>query len=160
MHTLFHVSLLALGACTLPTRVTMYGTPSAVDPTFQSVAPAEVDYTILGPVSGQACGDLQDYLLASGGRQTWSGPVHPQVLEAARYDALQKNPEADNLMYIRAKIENDGYKQCVTVTGKAYRVERIRAGGGAAGAPTYNSSRAVAPMAPVAPAPVAPPSTP
>jgi hypothetical protein len=137
----------------------MYGTPSAVDPTFQSVAPAEVDYTILGPVSGQACGDLQDYLLASGGRQTWSGPVHPQVLEAARYDALQKNPEADNLMYVGAKIENDGYKQCVTVTGKAYRVERIRAGGGAAGAPSYSPSRAAPPVAP--PAPPAPsPSTP
>ncbi len=34
MKPLLSLSLLALGACSLPTRVTMYGTPSAVDPTF------------------------------------------------------------------------------------------------------------------------------
>lgn len=159
MKRLALLTAVLLGGCSLPTRVTMYGTPGAVDPTFLSVSPAEVNYTILGSVTGQACGDLQDYLLASGGRQTWSGPVHPQVLEAARYDALQKNPEADNLMYVRAKIENDGYKQCVTLTGKAYRVDRMQAGAGAAAAPAYASTRVASPPVPPAPTPVSP-STP
>lgn len=62
-------------------------------------------------------------------------------------------------MYVRAKVENDGYKQCVTVTGEAYRVERIRAGDGAAGAPTYSSTRTATPSPPPAP-PVPATSTP
>jgi len=138
---------LPLAACALPTRVTMYGTPDGVDPTFRGVEAGVVDYEILGSVSGQHCGDLQEYLLASGGRPNWTGPVHPQIMEAARFDALQKLPEADSLMYVRAKVDNDGYKQCVTITGRAYRVLRMSAGNG--------SSGSVAPDAP--PAPPTPP---
>ena len=152
-----------LAAGCLPSRATMYQTPASVDPSFAGTLPANVDYRILGPVTGKACGDMQELMFAAGGQKTFSGPVHPQILEAARYDALQQNPAADSLMFPRVMVENDGFKQCVTLTAKAFRVERMMAGGGVGSGP---SAPDVAPAKPAPPpavpaaGPAAPATTP
>ena len=156
---LFLTSTALLAGC-LPSRTTMYETPRSFDPVFDGAHPASVEYVILGQTTGSACGNLQDYLLSGGAAKTFSGPVHPQILEAARFDALNKSPGADNLMFVRVEIKNEGYDQCATVTGKAYRVGRMQSGDGAPNAPAASTALAPPPsasMPAVAPAVVPPP---
>ncbi len=149
--------LMLLVGC-MPTLTTVYRTPTSVDPTPQDLPPLNVEYEILGAVTGKACGNIQDYLLT--GRGSVVGLL-PGIYEAARYKALETMPSADNLMYVRVMSENDGYDQCVTVTGRAYRVRRMAAGVDVHGVPapppvgappvTTAPPPASAPAAPVTP---------
>lgn len=122
---LFGVFLLS-GCATPGARI--HTTPLSPTLEIPRVLPVMVDYELLGFVSGEACEGL-DQLKASLPPSTSSiepGTGHPVVYQAAKYNALEKAANADNLMSIRVKVTQDGRQQCVTVTGRAYRVRSVK----------------------------------
>ena len=93
--------------------------------------PAAADFTLLGLVTGEACLPRRD--LAGLGEVPPSramieegGAGHPVIYQAAKYDALSKIENADNLASIRVKVEPIGEQECVTVTGRAYRLKSLQ----------------------------------
>ena len=88
------------------------------------VYPTHVEYELLSVARGKACvsnHSLQEDLIA-GESPIEAGTGHPAVYQAAKYNALESMPEADNLTAIRAFVEQDEEQQCVTVAGRAYRI--------------------------------------
>lgn len=146
------VLLLSTLAGCIPSTGTIYGTPASTNPTLGAGYPYEADYALVGNASGEACGDLQQLVMTYGTKLATVGAAHPVLYEEAKFKALESLPAADNLMYIRLKVVNDGFKQCVTLTGRGYQVTRLRsrAPDGSAGAPA----------APAATTPAVVPATP
>lgn len=156
------IASLVVAAGCMPSRTTLYGTPPSTNPTVTQLYPAVVDYEILGSASARACGELQELALVGAGRGAGitGGVAHPALYEAAKYQALEQLPGADNLMFVRMKVENEGYDQCVTVTGRGYRVVRLHTGTTDDGhAPLAGAPIATPPAEPIAPpaAPATPP---
>lgn len=74
----------------------------------------------------------------------------PIVYQAAKYNALAQLPDADNLISIRAEVVINGDEQCVTVTGRAYRITSLRS---TALAPAPGATAAWTPLAWLSPPP-------
>ena len=129
-------ALLTSAGCAVhnPTAYITPPSPVSIPDTFY---PAEVDYELLGLVTGSACADMAQ-LEREGAKETRAivpGTGHPAVYQAARYDALEKAGDADNLASVRAKVTWENGKECVEVTGRAYRVTGMRSVAGAEGGP-------------------------
>ena len=54
------------------------------------------------------------------------GMGDPLLYQNARYAALSQSPDADNLTAVRVEVETTGKKQCVTLSGRAYRITAMR----------------------------------
>lgn len=120
---------LALGAgCAKAPIITSYVTPDSPTPLPTNLYPTEVDYQLLGLVEGNACEDLEvlEKNPIESAAPLEPGMGHPWLYQAAKYDALTKAPDADNLTSIRVKVTQEGDRQCVTLTGRAYRVTGLR----------------------------------
>lgn len=52
------------------------------------------------------------------------------LFEEAKYAAIDKVRGADGIISIHAKVDENTGRECVTVTGRAYRVLSLRATGG------------------------------
>lgn len=141
-----------LAGCAKPVPPT-WVTPASPPVFPDAIYPAEVDYQLLGLVEGRACmeeEELERY--AAEAVPTEAGSGHPAVVQAARYDALTKVADADSLTSIRSRVSWEGSKQCVDVTGRAYRVTAIRSVAGAAPTPGLTALVTVtAPGTPAAP---------
>jgi len=111
----------ALG-CTKPVPPAWI-TPGSPAPGPTAFYPAEVDYQLGELVTGQAC--IDEELLAQLPTDG-SGLAHPAVREAARYDALSRAPDADALLAERSVVSWKDGKECVELTGRAYRVTAMR----------------------------------
>ncbi len=111
----------ALG-CTKPVPPAWI-TPESPSAGPTSFYPAEVEYALGELVSGQAC--IDEELLAQLPTDG-SGLAHPAVREAARYDALSRAPDADALLAERSVVSWKDGKECVELTGRAYRVTAMR----------------------------------
>jgi hypothetical protein len=125
-HGQFLVLLLFVSACQAP-KVNRFSTPVSTDPPLTNPYPYEAQYEILGIGTGQACGDLRDLQVASmtGGKSDSPGAGSSLLYQQAKYLAIEQIPNADNLLFVRVKAENDGWKQCVTVTGRGYRLTSV-----------------------------------
>lgn len=121
--------LLALLTGCATTSSHLYSTPASPAMQLEAAYPVAVDYTLLGLTSGKACEKLETLKknpIPGGGAQE-PGTGHPLVYQAAKYNALEKIPDADNLVSIRTRVEQTDTEQCVTVTGRAYRIASVKA---------------------------------
>ena len=121
---------IALGplGCAPPGLLKQYATPRAVDLIPEQAYPLEVTYEMLGVAKAEACGDPRGSV--AGAVSIGSGEVvvgNPALFQEAKYLAIESVPNADNLLYIRAKVERQPQKECVSVTGRAYRVLKLLA---------------------------------
>jgi len=121
---------IALGplGCAPPGLLKQYATPRAVDLIPEQAYPLEVTYEMLGVAKAEACGDPRRS--EAGSINIGSGDVvvgNPALFQEAKYLAIESVPNADNLLYIRAKVEREALKECVSVTGRAYRVVKLQA---------------------------------
>lgn len=111
--------------------VESWQTPASPLVTPSSVYPTNVEYEILGTVQGRAC-LANDTLAANPVTVATVDPLepgagHPMVYQAAKYAALESMPEADNLIAIRAQVDQDEAQQCTTIEGRAYRITALSA---------------------------------
>jgi hypothetical protein len=119
--------------CATPTSAqrAAYLTPPTPALLPENGLPASSDYTLLGLVSGEACMPRRDLaglgeLPPSPAMIAEGGAGHPAVYQAAKYEALSKIENADNLTSIRVKVEQVGEQECVSVTGRAYRLTALQ----------------------------------
>lgn len=127
------VFALVFAAGCAPTLYSTITPSSAIEHPPQASA-----YEILGRASGEACESIVKLKLSS----TVSGDryriAEAQLYEEAKLMALGTMPEADGLVYVRAKMapkDSDATILCVALSGLAYKVT------------------ALAPAAPIAPTP-------
>lgn len=146
---MFALVLSLLGGCILPSKLVTYQTPQGVDPLPQPVSPLRVQYEVLGSATATVCHKIQD--LGATGPTGLPLGAFPSLVDEARYAALETIPRADNLMYVRVKTESDNVQQCVTLTGRAYRVLSMGSGGEAPPSGGSGPSAGGVPMPPPMP---------
>jgi hypothetical protein len=94
----------------------------------------EADYELLALASGKACGALESDSVKRGASRdpALNGP--PALFEQAKYIAIGSVPNADGLAAIRSEVAENAGVVCVNLTGRAYRITKLRAAAVPAGA--------------------------
>ena len=151
------------GCATTPTlSQKSHATPRAVDLVPEKTYPWAAGYQMLGLARGEACAEVKSLFQAPASATSAQVVGHPALFREAKYLAIESVPNADNLLYVRVKAERARERECVTVTGRAYRVVKLQAQ-----PPQPPRPRLASPIAPPPckakdpkPAPVEPPSPP
>ncbi|MCU1277650.1 MAG: hypothetical protein JWM53_1196 [bacterium] len=88
----------------------------------------EARYELLTHVSARVCAQDDEFYAIKRTRSADPRAVGAGYLfDRAKYEALEKLPTADGLLAVRAKVEVFANGQCITVTGRAYRITAIEA---------------------------------
>ena len=122
------LAVLLSGCATIPfSSQKTHATPRAVDLVPEKTYPWAASYEMLGLARGEACAEVKS--LVQSGDSATSGAVvgNPALFREAKYLAIESVPNADSLLYVRAKAERARERECVTVTGRAYRVVKLQA---------------------------------
>lgn len=118
------LTVLTTGCSLLPTR---YGTTPGESAAIQ-LYPHEADYELLSYVAGEACmgqDALKEYRNYKSQDPRAIG--HGVLFEWAKYNALESVKTADGVIGLRSKVELKNGHECVSVTGRAYRIRSLRA---------------------------------
>ena len=124
---------LAIAACLLASTACVsaaqkrYASPITPVTDVAQLYPAEIEYELLGPATGKACAMLRDLPIELPQLfQKERSVGHVLLYEHAKYDALGHVPNADALLEVRGVAETHNGEECVTVTGRAYRISGLR----------------------------------
>ena len=148
---LWPVVVVLAGCMSSPQRRTAFSTPDSPLIAPEASWPASAEFELIGPAQATACASLAELRKLSGGDYAPTAAGHPFLVQQAKYEAIELAGNADNLLAIRTKtIVSDG-RECVTVSGRAYRLQSLKLappqGGGGASA-TLGSLSGAAPAAP------------
>jgi len=113
-----------LSACAPRANTRGFTTPASPLLNADSAWPLAADFKLLGQTTATACSPLAQLRLGGGDYEP-TGAGHPTLVAQARYEAIEKAKGADNLLAARVKVQVSGGRECVTVSGRAYRVTGI-----------------------------------
>jgi hypothetical protein len=97
----------------------------------------EADYDLLAQASGKACASLEADAVRRGASSDPARNGPPALFEQAKYLAIGSVQNADGLAAIRSEVTENAGVVCVNLTGRAYRITKLRAA--AAPAPERSS---------------------
>lgn len=87
----------------------------------------EIDYELLGHVTAQACAASSADSAKRGSSKDPSANGPRALFEQAKVAALAGGRDLDGLIAVRTVVTEQNGTVCVKVTGRAYRIARLRA---------------------------------